>query len=380
MKFDGHSLTSVSFYSTLGDLTTSTFDLLAFSETTEEPTSEATSESSTHVATEESDSAVFRNILSTSTADASTSSTTPYASFVTSSSFSDSDYSIDYSSSIYSTVSTETWISTWRGDDDDEEGNYGDVTAVAQPSASSTSSSNDEEVGTLSTTQKQVIGGVVGSVAGVAFLALLVLLVFRRKKRQNGGGLLEGARSKALTGDGGPGSQTGGAMSQSSGSSPLVAFLAGLSGKNKVKEPEAAASGERGFYRVSGRKLPSVLQVGGDGYTDPRQDSPQNPQPIPGQNQRNRESVASGQTNYWRGSQAFEPDTGGSSRLALGSPMRPVSGVPIIRTGPARTPVTEENPFSDPPPRPRPDSDALGGSIAGGSIASRDGSRFRERI
>jgi hypothetical protein len=87
----------------------------------------------------------------------------------------------------------------------------------------------------------------------------------------------------------------------------------------------------------------------------------------------------SGHSDYWRGSMAFDPADRDSHHLALGSPMRPISGVPVIRSGPARTPITESNPFTD--PRPRPDSDALGGSTGGASIASHESpSRFQERI
>lgn len=225
-----------------------------------------------------------------------------------------------------------------------------------------------------------------GSVAGLAMLGLLVLLALKYKKRQGDksifGGSLSGSHTKGLI-TGGGGSGSGGAMTERAGPFAVAAALAGLTAKRSSPPPEPS-TGERGFYRVSGKKLPSVLHNGGDGYSDPL--APQEA------HHNNRDSVASGHTDYWRGSQAFVPSTDGSTRLALGSPMRPVSGVPIIRTGPARTPITEENPFADPAPapnagpssRPRPDSDALGDSI-GGSVASQDGSwtspsRFHERI
>lgn len=199
-----------------------------------------------------------------------------------------------------------------------------------------------------------------GSVAGITFLALIILLILRRRKRQGGQGFFGFGGTKSVT-DGDPSSGSSAAMTERSASSGVAAALASLTGKRNPPLP-VDSGGERGFYRVSGKKLPSVLQAGGDGYSDPR------------------ESVISGHSDYWRGSQAFDPAQGPSTRLALGSPMRPVSGVPVIRTGPARTPITEHNPFEDPPPAPRPDSDALGRSLASQDGSRGSTSRFRERI
>lgn len=292
---------------------------------------------------------VFSTSESESSTDLSSSTSTR------SSVFSSESSSTWTSSTIYSTISTEYYISTAYGD---LAGGYGTVAAPAQPTAT-TSDSADE--GVLTPQEKQVIGGVVGSVAGVAFLVLLALLLFRRRRRQGGGGLLgfgrSGTSSRSVT-DGG----SSAAMTERSGPFAVTAALASLTGKRNTQTADSSVAGERGFYRVSGKKLPSVLQAGGDGYTDPR------------------ESVISGHSDYWRGSQAFEPAGGASTRLALGTPMRPVSGVPIMRTGPARTPIREQNPFEDPPPAPRPDSDALGRSLVSQDGSRGSTSRFHERI
>lgn len=213
--------------------------------------------------------------------------------------------------------------------------------------------------------QKQVIGGVVGTVAGVAVIGLLLMLFLRYKKRKGTPVMLDGqsrtgtAGLRAL-GDGASGGNgSGGAMvERSAASGAVAAALAGLTGKKTLPFSRSAESGERGFYRVSGRKLPSVLHTGGDGYSDPR------------------ESTASGSSDYYRGSQAFEPASGSGGQLALGVPMRPVSGVPIIRSGPARVAITE-NPFADPPASPN--------NLSTRTLGSRDsprasGSRFQEGI
>ncbi|KAF5555544.1 hypothetical protein FNAPI_6118 [Fusarium napiforme] len=302
--------------------------------------------------------------------------------FVTSSINPSDTSTYSYSDSVYSSISAqETWSSGSWGDEDNE-GGSGAATADNQPpAATTTSNSNNTDTGTLSPQQKQVIGGVVGSIAGVAFLAFFVLFALRYKKKHPGGGILGGSQSGTRSIGGptsGPDGDSGASMAERAGASAAItAAFAGLMGKKQRKPSELEPVSERGFYRVSGKKLPSVLQVGGDGYSDPRAEPPST-------GRANRESVMSGNSDYWRGSMAFDPSDRDSPHLALGSPMRPISGVPVIRSGPARTPVTESNPFTD-PSRPRPDSDALGGSTGGGSIASRDGSfgspsRFQERI
>lgn len=109
----------------------------------------------------------------------------------------------------------------------------------------------------------------------------------------------------------------------------VASSLAALAG-GKRNSRERAGSGpemaERGFVRVSGKKLPPVLQFGGDGYTDPR----------------DRGSMNSDASVYRDSMAVFNQPN--HQRLALGSPMRPESGVMVVNPGPARTPVTSQAP------------------------------------
>lgn len=214
-------------------------------------------------------------------------------------------------------------------------------------------------VAPLTPQQKQIVGSVVGSVAGVAFLALLVMLVLRYKRKRTNSPLAGGSGSRSLPAPGGDATNP---MAERDGAAASVsAAFAALTSKRQSRAAGAGVSagpppaGERGFYRVSGRKLPSVLYTGGDGYSDPR------------------ESTMS------RFSQSSEPFHPGDQQFTLGAPMRPISGMPIMRSGPARTPVTEDNPFADPatsPPLPRHDSP----SGRPGSNSSARGSRFQESM
>lgn len=154
----------------------------------------------------------------------------------------------------------------------------------------------------------------------------------------------------------------GGGMMERSAVFAVPAALAKLTGsKRSIETPAEPATQEKGFYRVSGRKLISVLESGGDGYSDP--------------------SDGIGGT-YYRDSQAFL-DSSNLAPLQLGSPMRPQSGVPVFRDGPQRTAVREQAPL---PPGYRPSAfpttlpvpDALGRSFASRDGSRGSGSRFTE--
>lgn len=179
---------------------------------------------------------------------------------------------------------------------------------------------------------------------------------------------------------GGSGSGAYGTMQQRSSAPYSVASsLAALAGKRSSRERSNTGSemAERGFVRVSGKKLPPVLQYGGDGYSDPR----------------DRSSLNSDATVY-RDSMAIFNQSAGPQRLALGSPMRPESGVMVYNPGPAKTPVTGEVPKTiDSPTLPRnstlpPGADDVGRTLAAqdhshdgaASRTSRTSARFTEHV
>jgi len=208
--------------------------------------------------------------------------------------------------------------------------------------------------------QSAVIGGVVGGVAGIAIIALVLMFLLKWKKGPRAGLFLLGDGESTIGGKGhSPGSNPGGGpMMDRSVPFVVPAALASLTGNRRALEEaprHSAIAGEKGFHRVSGRKLVSVLQSGGDGYSDPH------------------DSIMSGTSDY-RHSEAF---VGGSAmqRLQLGSPMRPESGVMVMRSGPNRTPIQAQGPFSDPfadPPSPGPLTPPI--QITDRSLTSRDGS------
>ena len=106
----------------------------------------------------------------------------------------------------------------------------------------------------------------VGSLAGLAFLLVIAFLIFKRYKQKRGGAvrLSTGSQQLRLAG-------VGAAPMTERQSAFLPIFNAFRSRPRDIAggSSEAGASEEPSFVRISGRKLPSVLQHGGDGYGGP---------------------------------------------------------------------------------------------------------------
>lgn len=178
-----------------------------------------------------------------------------------------------------------------------------------------------------------------------------------------------GGRTNTLPG-GGPSQPTGGMTQYRSLTFAVPAALASLTGYKRSSQrtetdrtASSTAGSERGFYRVSGRKLPSVLQHGGDGY---------------GENVPEHGHTLSG-SSFYRDSSGFYGGAG-SPAFAPGSSTQPDSGIPIMRPSPARTPVTEQGPLSPVVP---PTHSPRRQDMVGRSRPSQDGShasRFTEEV
>ncbi|KAK4242290.1 hypothetical protein C8A03DRAFT_29553 [Achaetomium macrosporum] len=282
-----------------------------------------------------------------------------------------SSHSTLVSTSTSSLITSSSSLLTPTATSDDafttEAGGIGDGATVGVGSPVTTSApvspTTEASSGLTPQTRNAVVGGVVGSVAGIALIALVLLYLLKWRKQRGQGIMLLGdgdssARRRGFSSGGsaqpgGGGRGGGGGMTERSGpfaiASSALSRLSG--GKRSIDASRQPATEEKGFYRVSGRKLISVLESGGDGYSDPPSDF-----------------------GKYRDSQGYLDDPN-APPLQLGSPMRPLSGIPIFRDGPQRSPVHEQgpSPAGRPPsayPTMLPVRDALGRSSA-----SRDGSR-----
>ncbi|CAK7274196.1 hypothetical protein SEPCBS119000_006047 [Sporothrix epigloea] len=273
-----------------------------------------------------------------------------------------------YSSSTFSSsLLVSTTSSTYAGEATGVDGAGG--TGKPGTTASAGSSTNSSDGPSTGPPTNVLVASVVGGLAGMAVLLIVVmaLLKWKRKRDAQGHKLLGGgdnvqaalggaaigrSGSGGPKGPGGPAGDSGpSAISETGHSSskgmsetrtnflmPFASILTSgqkhlhrITNASNAAGPDASASTtgggadagntERGFYKISGKKLPSVLQHGGDGYEDPR------------------ESVLSTNPALHRDSHGYFGGAGGpatspSSRYAVGSPMRPQSGVPVFHNGP----------------------------------------------
>ncbi|OBT90241.1 hypothetical protein VE02_01312 [Pseudogymnoascus sp. 03VT05] len=223
-----------------------------------------------------------------------------------------------------------------------------------------------------------VVGSVVGSLAGVTLIAFLVMLLLRWKRRQQGGVQLGNGRDLSSP-DPSSGAAATGPMSMVRRASIFTApaALATLTGQNRKSQAthSSTADSHGSFVRVSGRKLPSVLTSGGNGYEDPFSDRQQDPFADPHLSD----------TSFYRDSRGFYGGTGyPASPTSAGLPSSPLNdrapprspgmGYQAHISADSRTePLVSINAS---PPLPMPDA-------LGRSHPSRDGSRnsrFTEEV
>lgn len=147
------------------------------------------------------------------------------------------------------------------------------ASASASSSASSLSgaSSNNDS----STPPTSVLaGGIVGGVAGLAVLLLVATVFLRwyRRRAANMRPLTEAEAAGSVAGPGGTSGPSNPGMAQRAGIAPVLAPLLGGGVFKSRREAETgpAATGERGFQRVSGRKLPSAFSEGMEGRPSPQ--------------------------------------------------------------------------------------------------------------
>ena len=118
----------------------------------------------------------------------------------------------------------------------------------------------------------QLVGGIIGGIAGLAMILFLILVLFRWRRNRMGTRRNISPPIPQTIGPGGE-PQTG-TMTQRSSTAPIAA--AGFFGRLRPVSSQTAATAattdtapsERGFQKISGRKITSVLASGGDGFGD----------------------------------------------------------------------------------------------------------------
>lgn len=205
-------------------------------------------------------------------------------------------------------------------------------------------------------------------------VALIFLKWYKRRLARNQA--LDGSSHEGARGSGGPTRAPPEGMSERAqfaiptGLANLSSLKTNRMSRQTLGTISSTAGSEQGFVRVSGRKIQSVLQSGGDGYGDPAEPSHAN--------------------MNLDGASAPEEPRGGYGGSEGGSPVAPVnrrkSGIANWRPSPARTPTIQQSSFSDltldhPPPS-RPDGGGHSRASYEGSNAGShaSASRFTEAV
>ncbi|KAK4637657.1 hypothetical protein CLAFUR0_00341 [Fulvia fulva] len=213
----------------------------------------------------------------------------------------------------------------------------------SSPATSSTdSSSNNDNHNDNTPPAGTIAGGVVGGCAGLAVVLLIAMLFvrwYRRKARTQHQALPPGSMS--APGDDQTMDRNAPGMAERAGLRPLVAAIPGLM-RHQNRSTEASEPSERGFTRVSGRKLPSAFSEGmtSDGLV---REQPPPAMPLSGSPPDAERSLSG--NSFYRDSTGFY---GGDGDIGLArsssSPTSPNSNAPIhgkapeLMMGPQRQP------------------------------------------
>lgn len=244
--------------------------------------------------------------------------------------------------------SSPTDVSSGNGNANGGNSQAGSSGGSAAGDASGSSSSSDDN--DSSTPPPQILaGGIVGGVAGIAAI-LLVAFIFVRWYRRKGS--MQRINEGPSEGEG-----------RSRGMAERTGLLSVAGGLLRGRKNETEPSSERGFQRVSGRKLPSAFSGGMIGPSAPGPSSPP-PVPMPAAfengNGHNRNNGGSGgDRSFYRDSTGYYGGVGNDSGSSGTSPGE--LGPAEIQPGPARQaqlhpggPYSASgNPFDTPPGSPR---------------------------
>ena len=255
------------------------------------------------------------------------------------------------------------------------------VVSDASPSSTAATEGNGTSSPAAATPTPVIVGSVVSSIAGVAIIVILLIYLWRWKQKKRdmlplGSGEYTTSTTRAPPIEPAPGVM----VERRSYANAVPAALASLTGMKRFSQRtetgtiSSTAGSERGFYKVSGRKIESVLTSGGDGYGGATGERAPPVNPFD-----DRANATLSGTSWYSDADGGPATTSPLTRLEMSHPPVRDSGVPVSRPSPARTPVIEHGPFTEFPlerPPSRPDG-------VGRSRPSQDGShtsRFQEVV
>lgn len=334
------------------------------------------------------------SLMPTSSPSSANPTSTLPSSFGFQSSIASSGFITSTYSTANSTLSTSTQSSYTSASSTGGEGLVGSTASAGGPAGSTTTAAASSNGNNGMPPTKTLVGGICGGIAGLVLIiaALLFLLRWRKGRVGQRRDISPPVPQSAEAGSAALGG--GGAMTQRSSlrSTAPIAAAAGLLGRLRPASSQTATTSstgpsEKGFQKISGRKLPSVLHSGGDGYGDTPVRGPNTgprPQPkaitpgqgpfaglAPGLRPPSPQRSLSG-SSFYRDSHGFyggvvpvegssdnrtdpsssptsssptfpAPPSAGAPLISAGHPPgRSSPGIPNIRPGPARQPVIQQ--------------------------------------
>ena len=226
----------------------------------------------------------------------------------------------------------------------------GQGTATTAATSSTTSASHHDSGSSTTAPPGTIAGGTIGGVAGLAVLLLVALIFLRWYKRrsQQGHQALPPSDTMSPDPDHPPSTRSGPGMAERAGLMPLAAAVPALfrhqnRSTDSAPPSSSGGGGERGFTRVSGRKLPSAFSEGmstNDPYPPPMPNMP-----LTGSGSSYPERNLSS-TSFYRDSQGFYGDEGPSPAEMSTSPTNQSGETPpgeygemMLSPGPQRRPT-----------------------------------------
>ncbi len=172
---------------------------------------------------------------------------------------------------------------------------------AASPTSTSPASNNDNSSAPPAGT---IAGGVVGGAAGLAVILVIALMFLRwyKRRRQQGHQALPPSAAMSPVDNNTIASSRGAGMAERAGLMPFAAAVPGLF-RHQNRSVEEPPSSERGFTRVSGRKLPSQFSEG--------MSSPPANMPLAAQHERDLSNAS-----FYRDSYGFYGGPGGDTGAA----------------------------------------------------------------
>ncbi|QKX56709.1 uncharacterized protein TRUGW13939_03815 [Talaromyces rugulosus] len=178
-----------------------------------------------------------------------------------------------------SSASTSSASSTLSAGSTASSGDGGTLVSATSSSSSSTAGAESSgSSGGVNETPK-IVGGVVGGVLGLLLLLVFAFLLLRWKRRRATAAGVERTfgRGGVLGGDTESSKPRAPEMSSWRRPSNTAVAAGAFLGRRQPSSPGYAdenPTGERGFQKISGRKIQSVLRTGGDGYGDEIEEEP----------------------------------------------------------------------------------------------------------